>query len=80
MDSISEKKFDRQKSLLLGLLHNCLFSIPAKECCLLSQLRNDLTLEEKYKYVMELSSEEIHNLLEQHEECYQKRIFNTMHG
>jgi hypothetical protein len=80
MDSILEKSFDRSRSLLFGLLHSCLFSEDAKDNCPLSQLRNRLSLDEKYEYVMKLSDEVIHNILEQHEECYEKRILKSMQG
>ena len=80
MDSILEKSFDRQRSLLFGLLQSCLFSEEAKDSCPLSQLRNRFSLEEKYDYVMELSAEELNNLLEQHEECYEKNVLVTMQG
>ena len=78
MDLILEKSFDRQRSLLFGLLQACLFSENAKDSCPLSQPRNSLSLEEKYNYVMELSAEEVNNLLEQHEKCYQKRVLASM--
>ena len=78
MDSILEKSFDRQRSLLFGLLQACLFSEDAKDSCPLSQLRNRFSLEEKYDYVMELSDKEVDNILEQHEECYTKRVLASM--
>ena len=74
MDSILEKSFDRQRSLLFGLLQSCLFSEEAKDSCPLSQLRDRLSLEEKYAYVMGLSDKEVGNILEQHEECYTKKV------
>ena len=80
MDSILEKSFDRPRSLLFGLLQSCLFSGYAKDSCPLLQLRNRLSLEEKYDYVMELSAEEVHNILKQHEECYEKRVLATIQG
>jgi hypothetical protein len=80
MDSILEKSFDRSRSLLFGLLQSCLFSEDAKDSRPLSQLRNRLSLDEKYDYVMKLSDEVIHNILEQHEECYEKRILKSMQG
>ena len=80
MDSILEKTFDRSRALLFGLLRSCPFSGNAKDSCPLSQLRNRLSFEEKYAYVMELSAEKVHNLLEQHEECYEKRVLASMQG
>ena len=80
MDSILEKSFDRQRSLLFGLLQACFFSEDAKDSCPLSQLRDRLSLEEKYDYVMGLSDKEVDNILEQHEECYTKRVLASMQG
>ena len=80
MDSISEKSFDRSRSLLFGLLVSCLFSEKAKDSCPLTQLRNSLSLEEKYDYVMGLSEEEVNSILEQHEECFEKRVLDSMQG
>jgi hypothetical protein len=80
MDSILEKSFDRQRSLLFGLLQCCYFSEEAKDSCPLSQLRNRLSLEEKYDYVMQLSAEEVNNILKQHEKCYEKRALASMLG
>lgn len=74
MDSILEKSFDQQRSLLFGLLQGCFFAEEAKDSCPLSQLRNRLSLEEKYDFVMGLIAEEVTNILEQHEECYKKRF------
>ena len=78
MDSILKKSFDQSRSLLFGLLQNCLFSENAKDSCPLSQLRNNLSLEEKYSYVMELNDKEVDNILGRHEECYEKRILTIM--
>ena len=78
MDSILEKSFDRQRSLLFGLLQSCLFSEEAKDSCPLLQLRNRLSLDEKYDYVMELSDEVVHDILKQHEKCYEKRVLESM--
>ena len=80
MDSIFEKSFDRSRSLLFGLLLSCLFSRKAKDSCPLTQLRKSLSLEEKYAYVMELSDEVVHDILEQHEECYEKSVLDSMQG
>jgi hypothetical protein len=80
MDSNFKKEFDRQRSLLFGLLQGCFFSEDAKGNCPLSQLRDSLSLEEKYDYVMRLSDKEVDNILEQHEECYTKRVLASMQG
>jgi hypothetical protein len=80
MDSILEKSFDRSRSLLFGLFVSCLFSEEAKDSCPLIQLRNSLSLDEKYDYVMELSDEVVRDILKQHEECYEKRVLDSMQG
>ena len=80
MDSISKKAFDQSRSLLFGLLRSCLFSRNAKDACPIAQVRNRLSLEEKYDYVMKLSAEEVQNILEQHEECYEKKVLAAMQG
>jgi hypothetical protein len=80
MDSILEKSFDRSRSLLFGLLQSCLFSEKAEDSCPLSELRNNLSLEEKYDYVMKLSEKEVHSILEQHKECYEKKVLASMQG
>ena len=74
MDSILEKSKDTSRGLLFGLLGNCIFSTGANENCPLSELRINLTTEDKYEYVMELSDEEIKSILVQHEEGYEKRL------
>ena len=76
MASILEKSFDRSRSLLFGLLQSCLFSEKAKDSCPLTQLRKSLSLDEKYDYVMGLSDEAVNSILEQHEECYEKRVLS----
>ena len=74
MDDILTKSSDRSRSLLFGLLQSCLLEGNALESCPLAQLRNTLSFEEKYQYVMGLSKEEIDEILEQHDECFKKRI------
>ncbi len=75
MASIIEKSAERPRALLFGLLVNCVFSTGAKEeDCPLLEMRNNLSLEEKYKYVMGLTIEEIKNILSLHEECYDRRF------
>jgi len=74
MDETLEKSFDRSRSLLFGLLQSCLLEGNALENCPLSQLRNSLSFNEKYHYAMGLSKDEIDKILEQHEECFKKRI------
>ena len=78
MDYIIEESTDRSRSLLFGLLQSCLLEGKALESCPLAQLRNSLSLEEKYRYAMESSKEEIHKILEQHEECFKKRIIASV--
>ncbi len=78
MDSTLEKSADRSRGLLFGLLVNCIFSKSALESCPLGELRNNLSLDEKYDYVAELSDEEVKSILSQHEECYEKRLSGLM--
>jgi len=74
MESILEKSSERARGLLLGLLVNCVFSTGAKEDCPLAEMRKNLSVEEKHKYVMGLSIEEIKSILCLHEECYEQRF------
>ena len=76
MDSILNKSLDSSRGLLFGLLANCIFSTGARESCPLSELRSNFSIDEKHKYVMGLSDEEVKSLLVQHEECYEKRLSN----
>jgi hypothetical protein len=55
MDSILKKSLDSSRGLLFGLLANCIFSTGVRESCPLSELRSNLSIEEKHKYVMVLS-------------------------
>jgi len=72
MDPILEKCADSSRSLLFGLLLGCIFSGEAKGGCPLSQLRDSLSFEEKYDFVMNLSREEICQTLKLHENCFSK--------
>ena len=74
MESILEKSPERARNLLFGLLVNCVFSTGTGENCPLLEMRNNLSLEEKHKYVMRLSIEEIKSILFLHEECYEQRF------
>jgi hypothetical protein len=78
MDDILAKSYDPSRSLLFALLQSCLLEGNALESCPLAQLRNTLSLEEKYHYAMGLSEEELHKILEQHEECFKKRIIASV--
>ncbi|MFC1844208.1 hypothetical protein ACFLZ5_05405 [Thermodesulfobacteriota bacterium] len=69
-----EKSKDTSRALLFGLLANCIFSTGINESCPLSELRINLSIEEKYEFVMGLSDEEIKNILVQHDKCYEKRL------
>lgn len=75
MDSILEKSTDRSRGLLFGLLVNCLFPKRRKDSCPLRELRESLTIEKKYDYVMGLSKEEVASILAQHEECYEESMY-----
>jgi hypothetical protein len=78
MDDLLEKSSYRSRSLLFGLLQSCLLEGNALENCPLAQLRNALSLEEKYHYAMKSSEEEVNKILEQHEECFKKRIIASV--
>ena len=78
MDSILETSLDRSTTLLFGLLVNCIFSESVERDCPLRELRNNLSIENKHDYVMELSEEEVNSILVQHEECYQKSLSDLM--
>ena len=69
--TLMEKTSDHSRSMLFGLLVNCIFSGQANGRCPLSSLRETLTFEEKYDFVMRLTKEEICQALEQHEKCYE---------
>jgi hypothetical protein len=74
MDSTLEKSADRSRALLFGLLVNCIFSKNALESCPLWELRNNLSIDEKFDYAAGLSDEEVKSILTHHEECYEKRL------
>jgi len=63
MDIILEKSSDSSRGLLLGLLVNCMFSDSAKVDCPLSDLRSNLTTQEKHEYVMGLNDDEVKSIL-----------------
>ena len=71
MDSTLKKSSDRSRTLLFGLLVNCIFSKDIKEKCPLWELRSSLTsIEKKDDDGMGGSEEEINSILVKHEECY----------
>lgn len=78
MEDMLKKSSDRSRALLFGLLQSCLLEGNALESCPLAQLRNSLSLEEKYHYAMDLSEEALNKILEQHEECFKSRIIFSM--
>ena len=79
MNSIVEKSKDTSRALLFGLLASCIFSKEINENCPLSELRINLSVEEKHEFVMDLSDEEIKSILVQHDECYEKRLSSIKH-
>lgn len=78
METAFEKSSDKSRTLLFGLLVNCIFSDDAQGKCPLWERRNNLSIENKYDYVMELGLKEINSILVQHEQCYQKRLAGLM--
>ena len=79
MDPLLRKSLDRSRALLFGLLVNCLFPTKKKEECPLWELRNSLSLEQKYNYAMALSDEKVKSILDHHECCYEKRLSDPNH-
>ena len=65
---------DGLRSLLFGLLSNCLFPTTTSEDCPLWELRENLTIDKKYEFVLKLTREEVENILAQHEKCFEKRF------
>jgi hypothetical protein len=74
MESILKKSYNPSRALVFGLLANCILSTGDRKDCPLRDLRKNLTIEQKHKYVMGLSDEEVKAILMQHEECYEKRL------
>jgi hypothetical protein len=74
MDSIQDKSLLKSRALLFGLLVSCNIYEGASANCPLSEIRNNASDEEKYKYVMGLSDEEINIILAYHNECFEKRM------
>ena len=74
MDSILKKSSDSSRGLLFGLLVNCIFSTSSGDNCPLSELRSNLSVEEKHEFVMGLSVEEVQNILVRHEECFEQSL------
>ena len=74
MCPLLEKSSDKSRGLLFGLLTNCIFSSGERKDCQLRDLRNNLTVEQKHKYVMGLTDKEVNTALMQHEECFKKRL------
>jgi hypothetical protein len=74
MDSILEKSSDSSRALLFGVLTNCIFSSIESDSCPLFDLRNSLSIEQKYDFVMGLSKEEVALMLTKHEGCFQKKF------
>ena len=72
--SESDTYFDSLKSLLFGLLANCLFPTTTLEDCPLWELRENLTIDKKYDFVLKLTREEVESILAQHEKCFEKRF------
>ena len=74
MEQILEKSSESSRALLFGLLVNCLFPTSTNEDCPIWELRNSLSIDKKHEFVMDLSKEEVTNILARHEECYEKRF------
>jgi hypothetical protein len=72
MDGLQEIFTDRKRGLLFNLLANCIFSSGERNDCFMCELRKDLTTEQKYQYIMNLSDEKVKAALMRHEECLKK--------
>jgi len=73
MGPILEKSSNPSRTLVLGLLVSCRYTTCTEDCPL-KGLHKDLSFEEKHEYALELSDEEVKNILTQHEYCYKKRL------
>ena len=74
MNTILKKSSKHSRGLLFGLLTNCIFSNNETENCPLFELRDFLSIEEKYDFVMGLNKEEVTTLLMHHEYCFEYRL------
>jgi hypothetical protein len=74
MSLMSIKSSDRSRSKLFGFLLSCLFSDDEENKCPFALLRNTLTIEEKFDYVMNLNEKEINHYLNLHDLCLERRI------
>ena len=76
MDQILAKTADASRGFLFGLLVECIFSGGGNEKCPLQDLRSNLSIEEKHKFVLELSDDEVKSILLQHQVCFEKEMSN----
>ena len=76
VSSLMQKASDHSRSLLFGLLVNCIFSGQANGSCPFSSLRESLTFEEKFDFVMGLTKAEISSALDKHEKCYETECYS----
>jgi hypothetical protein len=74
MNSVLKNTSEHSRGLLFGLLTNCIFSAHETESCPLFELRNSLSIEEKYDFVMGLSKQEVKTILSKHEDCFENRL------
>jgi len=80
MDQLLEKTADVSRGFLFGLLVNCIFSGGGIEKCPLRDLRSNLSIEEKHKFVLELSDDEVKSILLKHKVCFEKNLSNLKVG
>jgi hypothetical protein len=74
MNPILEKSTAQSRGILFGLLTNCIFSSNENYSCPLFDLRNSLSIEQKYDFVMGLSKEDVAFMLTQHEGCFERKL------
>jgi hypothetical protein len=79
MGSILENSPDKSRTLLIKLLVDCRFLTCTREDCPIWEQRNSLSVEEKHKYAMRLSTEQLKSVLAQYNCYYKKRLADLDH-
>lgn len=76
MDSMLITPSNPSRSIVYGLLVNCLFPKNKQNCadCPLKELRSNLSIEKKHEFAMGFRDEELEKFLEHHKDCYDKRL------
>ena len=76
MNSMLITPSNPSRTIVFGLLLNCLFSTSNQNCadCPVKELRCNLSIKKKHEFVMGLKDEELEKFLEHHKYCYDKRL------